>query len=677
MTSPPAPGTLPANVVRAGGATTSEAVGGTTEPALPRLRPDVAVTPLRAGLHLRGRRGSVTLEGSTALPALWRLLEEPLRSGDAEELGRRAAPGTPVRKALDTLVERLRDHDLVVSAPTGRAADWVAATAVRPADTAAALAAAHVEVASGAPRGPLAEAVSRALSDAGVAWSHAADPALPEDVVLLREAGGGRRAVAVGGVRGGRGYVTAPGSPEQVASDAAALAAHRSADSTQAGPDALATHQPPDATQADAAPPAAHQPPDPTKTDAAPLTAHRPPDATQAGPHALATHQPPDPTKTDPAPLVASRPPKTAPAPLTAHQPPKSAEASPSAFVALLGGSAAQRLLCAVGGLPDPASEGDDPRLVPGLPAVLVADARPLRAEYRSWLGPGLIDADRRARLEPARALAEVLGRVSALTDERVGVLPGPAPGALRQSPVPLASCELPEGSVLAGAARLDLARLEAFCRAAELRLAGRASVGADPAHALGRALREAAAKAFPAAGAVLPEAHWREHPQAGHWWTALTGRLGTPARLEVRRLADEEAYLAVVRGGTDDSAAHGPVLGDAVEATPGDAAAFAALSAAAAVGSAAQGLVVGHLCRASGAVAPLAAADTRTAPWEDRGWTNGWLADLALREAALQNVLRRLTGLRVREPGDAAPPLVTRLRAFGFSVLYGQEEGR
>ncbi|MFF9203934.1 hypothetical protein ACF1AE_19325 [Streptomyces sp. NPDC014986] len=585
MTTPPAPGTLPANA-RAGGDTTGEAAGDTTEPVLPRLRPDVAVTPLRAGLHLRGRRGSVTLEGSTALPALWRLLEEPLRTGDATELDRRAAPGTPVRKALDTLVERLRAHDLVVSAPTGRAADWVAATARRPADTAAALAAARVEVASGAPGGPLAEAVSRALSDAGVAWSHAADLALPEDVVLLREAGGGRRAVAVG-VRGGRGYVTAPGSPEQVSSDAAALAAHR---------------------------------------------------------------------------------------------PSESAEAGPAAFVALLGGSAAQRLLCTVGGLPDPASEGDDPRLVPGLPAVLVADARPLRADYRSWLGPGLIDADRRARLEPARALAEVLGRVSALTDERVGVLPGPAPGALRQSPVPFASCELPEGAVLAGAARLDLARLEAFCRAAELRLAGsgagRASVGADPAHALGRALREAAAEAFPAAGAVLPEAHWREHPQASHWWTALTGRLGTPARLTVRRFADEEAYLAVVRGGTDP-AAHGPVLGDAVEATPGDAAAFAALSAAAAADSAAQGLVVGHLCRANGAVAALAAADARTAPWEDRGWTNGWLADVALREAALQTVLRRLTGLRVRESGDAAPALVARLRAFGFSVLYGRGEGR
>ncbi|MFJ4691783.1 hypothetical protein [Streptomyces sp. NPDC088766] len=581
MTTPSAPGTLPANA-RAAGDTADDAA----EPALPRLRPDVAVTPLRAGLHLRGRRGSVTLEGSTALPALWRLLEEPLRTGDVTELDRRAAPGTRVREALDTLVERLRAHDLVVSAPAGHAPDWIAATAGRPADTATALEAARVEVASGVPGDPLAKAVSRALSDAGVAWTHAVEPALPEDVVLLRETGGGRRAVAVG-ARGGRGYVTAPGSPEQVSSDAAALAALR---------------------------------------------------------------------------------------------PSEPAGAGPAAFVALLGGSAAQRLLCAAGGLPDPASEGDDPRLVPGLPAILVADARPLQADYRSWLGPGLIDADRRARLEPARTLAEALGRVTALTDERVGVLPGPAPGALRQSPVPLASCELPDNTVLAGAARLDLARLEAFCRAAELRLAGpgavRAWVGADRAHALGRALRETAAKTFPAPSTALPEAHWREHPQAGHWWTALTGRLGTPARLEVRRLADEEAYLAVVHGGTDP-AAHGPVLGDAVEATPGDAAAFAALSAAAAAHSASPKLAPGHLCRANGAVAALATANTRPAPWEDRGWTNGWLADLALRETALQAVLRRLTGLRVRESADTAPALAARLRAFGFSVLYGREEDR
>ncbi|MEV8554595.1 hypothetical protein AB0L04_32880, partial [Streptomyces glaucescens] len=131
MTTPPAPGTLPADV-RAGGDTTAArdtgdtaggavrdttggaagdttggAAGAAREPALPRLRPDVAVTPLRAGLHLRGRRGSVTFEGSTALPALWRLLEEPLRTGDAAELDRRAATGNTGRRVAARL--RLRD----------------------------------------------------------------------------------------------------------------------------------------------------------------------------------------------------------------------------------------------------------------------------------------------------------------------------------------------------------------------------------------------------------------------------------------------------------------------------------------------------------------------------------------------------------------------------------------
>ncbi|MBH5338191.1 hypothetical protein IHE55_26760 [Streptomyces pactum] len=152
------------------------------------------------------------------------------------------------------------------------------------------------------------------------------------------------------------------------------------------------------------------------------------------------------------------------------------------ATTALLAGAAAQRLLCAAGGLPDPAGEGDDPRLLPGLPAVLVATARPPRADYRSWLGPDRLDADRRARLGPAGGLATALARTAALTDERTGALPAPAPGTLCQLPVPLAACPLPGTTVLAGAPRTDLARLDAFCRACEVRLGPGAVVGASPA---------------------------------------------------------------------------------------------------------------------------------------------------------------------------------------------------
>ncbi|GGP96531.1 hypothetical protein [Streptomyces roseolilacinus] len=591
-------------------------------PPLPwRLRPGVAVTPLRNGLHLRGRRGSVTLEGSSALPRLWQLLEEPLRTGRLTGPLRQAEPGTALREAVDTVVGRLLEHDLLVAEPAGPAADWLAATAERPPAAAAALAATRVEVVSGAPAAPLgaaapppapgalAGAAGRALRRGGVAVAYTVDPALPDGPVLLRAAAGDGppRAVAAG-VHGGLGFVTAPGSPEQAAADARALSARLAAG---AG-------------------------------------------APAAGP-------------------------------------------LPASFVPLLAAAAAQRLLCAAGGLPDPADEGDDHRLLPGLPAVLVADARPPRAEYRSWLGPDRIDPDRRTPLEPADSLAEALERVAALGAEHIGAGPAPTPGALRQLPVPLASCGLPAGAVrtprsetvVAGAPRLDLARLEAFCGAAEQGLAGadptvRYAVGANPGHAWGRALRRAAGPGAPGpVSGPLPEAVWRGHPQARHWWTTLTGRLGVRARMEVIRLdRDREAYRAVVLAGTgrpdagrvpDPAAEPGAGLGWAVEATPGDAAAFAALTATAAVSAARQGATLTDPCAPGGSAAPSAAVGARPAPWEDDRWTTGWLTGVAAREAALRGTLRTLTGLHDLDALPAAPEareFAALLRAFGFTVL-------
>ncbi|MDK9497985.1 hypothetical protein QEZ40_002930, partial [Streptomyces katrae] len=82
-----------------------------------RLRPGVAVTPLRAGLHLRGRAGSVTLEGSAALPALWQWLEGPLRSGALDGHLDAAAAGPALRTAVETLLGQLDAHGLLVSEP--------------------------------------------------------------------------------------------------------------------------------------------------------------------------------------------------------------------------------------------------------------------------------------------------------------------------------------------------------------------------------------------------------------------------------------------------------------------------------------------------------------------------------------------------------------------------------
>ncbi|MEU3727291.1 hypothetical protein AB0E73_31965, partial [Streptomyces sp. NPDC031705] len=104
-------------------ATGDGATGGAAAPrTAPRLRPGVAVTPLRGGLHLRGRAGSVTLEGSAALPALWQWLERPLREGRLEDLLDTAEAGPALRAAVETLLGQLDAHGLLVAEPAGQAA---------------------------------------------------------------------------------------------------------------------------------------------------------------------------------------------------------------------------------------------------------------------------------------------------------------------------------------------------------------------------------------------------------------------------------------------------------------------------------------------------------------------------------------------------------------------------
>ncbi|MGW5346698.1 hypothetical protein ACWERJ_27870, partial [Streptomyces sp. NPDC004050] len=161
-------------------------------PAVPvrRLRPDVAVTVVRDGLHLRGRRGSVTLEGSKALPTLWRLLEKPLRDGRLEDLLDGIEPDSALRTAVDTLLGRLDEYDLLVTVPatspagpagsagsvggSGSVAPWLEAAAEDPAAAAAALATTRAQVVAASPDGPLARAAGRALAAGGLPVSYAA-----------------------------------------------------------------------------------------------------------------------------------------------------------------------------------------------------------------------------------------------------------------------------------------------------------------------------------------------------------------------------------------------------------------------------------------------------------------------------------------------------------------------
>ncbi|MDH6108826.1 hypothetical protein P3T36_002254 [Kitasatospora sp. MAP12-15] len=287
------------------------------------------------------------------------------------------------------------------------------------------------------------------------------------------------------------------------------------------------------------------------------------------------------------------------------------------------------------------------------------------------------IPTDEQTVVAAPRTLTEALCRAAALA-EKVGVLAAPQPGELPHPPAALVCCPVAGGTLFAGATQVDLARLDAVCRAAELRLgAGDPGVvvGADPGHAWGRALRRAAEPVLPScsAGTELPEEHWAQHPQARHWWSAVTARLGVRARLNVYPLTpDGSAFHAVVRRCPAPGAPDW-VLGRAVEATAGDAAAFAALA------TTVHALAVTHQLRdrqeswPSAAAAPIAVADVELAGWEDEVGTAEWLGALAGREPALQSALRQLTGLRA-EPwqpvGADAEAVAEALHGCGFTVL-------
>uniref|UniRef100_UPI000BF16EFD hypothetical protein n=1 Tax=Streptomyces sp. rh34 TaxID=2034272 RepID=UPI000BF16EFD len=381
------------------------------------------------------------------------------------------------------------------------------------------------------------------------------------------------------------------------------------------------------------------------------------------------------------------------------------------ALPALLASSAAQRLVCAVAGLRDPSAEAGDARLLPGLPMALIAEQEPLRGEYRSWPGPVLIDTDRTLPPTAVRTLAQSLARIAVLTDSRTGVLEEPVPGTLPQLPAALVHCTTEDGPLLSGAARADLARLEAVCRAAELRLGNGETnlvVGAGTEHARGRALRRAVTETEQNPGAAgrtsrtNTPAHspsktaaaqnspgtdhpvtvpWNpaaaHHPQATHWWSVLVHRLGIEATVTVSRLSTggRPVFHARVHGHTTTTTTAPGLLGTAVEATPHDAVAFAALSAVVQAQSATATTHTQHLVTPNGASAAL----TRTqeqAPWENTGWTSAWLTELAGREPDLQDTLTALTGHTPQhwEPPAPAPAathaLWSALRQCGFSVL-------
>jgi hypothetical protein len=177
-------------------------------------------------------------------------------------------------------------------------------------------------------------------------------------------------------------------------------------------------------------------------------------------------------------------------------------------------------------------------------------------------------------------------------------------------------------------------------------------TVGVDPAHATGRALRRAAHAKVHSGHEVVPVAAWIADRHARHWWHSLTRRLRVPARMRVTEVAD-----GVFHAQARDTA--GP-MGWAVEATAGAAAAFAALAATGVAQARAAGVRAHRVAMPGGALAVLAAGTAPVPPSEPAGSPVAWLATVAAREPALVARLRRLVGEPVA--GPAGPP--------GFTVL-------
>ncbi|MEU4424447.1 hypothetical protein AB0F81_27825, partial [Actinoplanes sp. NPDC024001] len=268
------------------------------------------------------------------------------------------------------------------------------------------------------------------------------------------------------------------------------------------------------------------------------------------------------------------------------------APATPAAgpFAAVLGSMAAERLIRAVAGLPDPGAPAD------GWPTVLVVRAAPLAAGFQPWL----LDGPPHAGIPAGDNGAEqTLRRISALCDGDLGVLPAARYEDLPQIPAALAVCDR-DGRISVGTgATTGAARVDAVLRCAGRALdphgAGRLAVGLSDQHAAGMLLRRVAYRVAGRAAVTAGEPGWRDDPAARRWWSAFAGG-GDPGWRDdpaARRWwsALSAGYgmaaggvVARVAGGVFVARieAYGRELGWAVESTAGTAMAVAAQRAVA-----------------------------------------------------------------------------------------------
>ncbi|GAA1286760.1 hypothetical protein [Saccharothrix xinjiangensis] len=562
-----------------------------------RLRPIAHATPTATGLHVRGWRSSFTLEGGRGLWTIWERLAGPLAEGVPPE--QLAVPGDAspaVGRALELIIGQLHEHDLLVEVP----AEWVEAERGEGASSASA---GGADASTGGTDASSTGTGGTGVDSAGGAGTGSAGGRRGARQGGAGQGGAGRRGAGLRGASGSR----VP--PADIASWLESVAASpleswrrlRSATAVVAGRGALAA--------------AAHRALTAAGLDVAPVR----PGAgllLTAGPHAVAAGCAAD---VGFAVAPGSVGDVVADAAAVAGRLAGAPGSPPEVLAALVGSAAAHRLVCALGGLPDPATEvvdmwSDVPPTGPPHQAVLVARVDPLHAEYHPWLS-----AIR--PMEPNGALLEVLG------DRELGPVPTPLPGDLPQLPVKLAA----SGGAVGFGTTEHAARLDALLRAARGLAPEGALVGADRVHALGLALRTAV-RDLP--GAPVAEDEWSGDPTARRWWKAVVLRFALPASVEVTRLGPG-VVRAVVRAGAEE-------LSWAVEAEVADAVAFAALAAAGrAQANRAGPDVVGPvvLCGA----APFAAPDGAAAPWTNRDWN--WPHGVRDGEEAFQDDLRALAG--------------------------------
>ncbi|PZS18043.1 MAG: hypothetical protein DLM57_07205, partial [Pseudonocardiales bacterium] len=181
--------------------------GVVTGPDVLRLRAGVAATPMPTGVHLRGWRSSMTIDGGRSLWQVWRWLAPQLSAGVAADRLGALTDRAELQRAVDAVVEQLHAADLLV--PTradGPAAPWLDAAAPDPRGAQAVLAA-PITITGGP-----AELVSRvAVAAAACGLPTRPRPARPDGVLLTV----GRVAI-VARALGDVGLVTPAGARDRV-----------------------------------------------------------------------------------------------------------------------------------------------------------------------------------------------------------------------------------------------------------------------------------------------------------------------------------------------------------------------------------------------------------------------------------------------------------------------------